>query len=343
MLCKHQLDETWFLRLDIPALPPAISSRWQVIRQLSQPRRGGHPALWRRPWPTCLSWTRPGVHHSHWLPSARPNTVLCWRKGRGARVGHGDSFCYRVKEPLNLFLFPSYTSFSPEDPRNVFLISIPQPPSSFFVLGVVWLTECVCLQTVAQREGWPCSGHILTDPQCIDLRSQTGCSADMTPGEKDRLQGEVRLGPLSSFHIPNYCFCCLVAKPCPTLSDPVDCSPPGSSVHGILQPRILEWVSISFSRGSSRPWDQMPVIKYDQLNSDLPSWLVFTWVPSTPNLCVQLLRFTFHGQLLATLKWRELGPSSARMFWPKGGAQGRNVPGSRSMRTSQLSQEGLFS
>ena len=34
---------------------------------------------------------------------------------------------------------------------------------------------------------------------------------------------------------------------CPTLCDPVDCSPPGSSVHGILQARILEWVAISFS------------------------------------------------------------------------------------------------
>ena len=36
---------------------------------------------------------------------------------------------------------------------------------------------------------------------------------------------------------------------CPTLYDPMDCSPPGSSVHGILQARILEWVAISFSRG----------------------------------------------------------------------------------------------
>ena len=41
-----------------------------------------------------------------------------------------------------------------------------------------------------------------------------------------------------------------------TLCDPVDCSPPGSSIHGILQARILEWVAISFSRGSSRPRDQ---------------------------------------------------------------------------------------
>ena len=37
----------------------------------------------------------------------------------------------------------------------------------------------------------------------------------------------------------------------PTLCNPMDCSPPGSSVHGILQARILEWVAIPFSRGSS--------------------------------------------------------------------------------------------
>ena len=37
---------------------------------------------------------------------------------------------------------------------------------------------------------------------------------------------------------------------------PVDCSPPSSSVHGILQARILEWVAISFSRGSSQPRDR---------------------------------------------------------------------------------------
>ena len=42
----------------------------------------------------------------------------------------------------------------------------------------------------------------------------------------------------------------------PTLCDPVDCSLPGFSVHGILQARVLEWVAISFSRGSSRPRDQ---------------------------------------------------------------------------------------
>ena len=47
----------------------------------------------------------------------------------------------------------------------------------------------------------------------------------------------------------------LVAQSCPTLCDPLDCSPPGSSVHGILQASILEGVAISFSRESSSPKD----------------------------------------------------------------------------------------
>ena len=50
-----------------------------------------------------------------------------------------------------------------------------------------------------------------------------------------------------------------VAQSCPTLCDPVDCSPPGSSVHGISQARILEWVVITFFRGSSSSRDQTRV------------------------------------------------------------------------------------
>ena len=46
-----------------------------------------------------------------------------------------------------------------------------------------------------------------------------------------------------------------VAQSYPTLCDPMDCSLPGSSVHGIFQARVLEWVAISFSRASSQPRD----------------------------------------------------------------------------------------
>ena len=51
----------------------------------------------------------------------------------------------------------------------------------------------------------------------------------------------------------------LVAQSCPTLRNRMDCSPPDSSVHGILQARMLEWGAIPFSRGSSRSWDQTEV------------------------------------------------------------------------------------
>ena len=59
-----------------------------------------------------------------------------------------------------------------------------------------------------------------------------------------------------------YKMLCLVAQFCPTLWDPVDCSPPGSSVHGILQAGILEWVAMLSSRESSQPidWTQVSSI-----------------------------------------------------------------------------------
>ena len=53
----------------------------------------------------------------------------------------------------------------------------------------------------------------------------------------------------------NIWLCCVIVKLCLALCDPMDYSPPGSSVNGILQARILEWVTIPFSGGSSWPRD----------------------------------------------------------------------------------------
>ena len=53
-----------------------------------------------------------------------------------------------------------------------------------------------------------------------------------------------------------HCALCLVAQLCLTLCDPMDFRPTDSSVHGILQSRILEWVVFSYFRGPSQPWDQ---------------------------------------------------------------------------------------
>ena len=67
--------------------------------------------------------------------------------------------------------------------------------------------------------------------------------------------------------------CCWVTKSCLTLCDPMDCSLPGSSVHGIFQARILEWVAISFSRGSSWPRDQTRV----SCISCTGTWMLYCW------------------------------------------------------------------
>ena len=63
---------------------------------------------------------------------------------------------------------------------------------------------------------------------------------------------------------------CLATQPCPTLCDPMDCSPPGSSVRGISQARTLEWVAISLSRGSPWPRDQTHI-------SCTGSWILHHW------------------------------------------------------------------
>ena len=73
----------------------------------------------------------------------------------------------------------------------------------------------------------------------------------------------------------------LVTQSFLTLYDPMDCSPPDSSVHRILQVRILEWVAIPFSRGSSRPriWTGSPALQADPLLSEAPRNLLIEYTP----------------------------------------------------------------
>ena len=65
---------------------------------------------------------------------------------------------------------------------------------------------------------------------------------------------------------------CLVAQSCLTLCDPMDCSPPGSSVHGILQARTLGWVAIPSSRGFRNPGikPRYPPLQADSSPSEPP-------------------------------------------------------------------------
>ena len=93
------------------------------------------------------------------------------------------------------------------------------------------------------------------------------------------------------WHLCQYLSLCmykkvLVNQSCPTLCYPMDCSPPGSSVQGILQARILEWVAIPFSKGSSqhRVKPRSPPLQAECLPSE-PPFICHSVTKSCPTLC----------------------------------------------------------
>ena len=72
-----------------------------------------------------------------------------------------------------------------------------------------------------------------------------------------KFTGWVKFPKHPSSHSPSKCVCAELLQSCPTLCNSMDCSPPGCSVHGILQARILEWVAMPSSRGPSQPRDRI--------------------------------------------------------------------------------------
>ena len=80
--------------------------------------------------------------------------------------------------------------------------------------------------------------------------------------------------------LTKFCVCVLVALSRMTLQ-PMNCSQPGSSVHGILQARILEWIAIPFSRGSSWPRDRTLV-------SRIAGWFFTNWATREAQMKVQV-------------------------------------------------------
>ena len=106
--------------------------------------------------------------------------------------------------------------------------------------------------TVAKTQKWPeCP---LGDERAQKMRALLGLVAQSCLTSQPR-----GLKLREDWHIYTIDTRCLVTRLCPAACDPMDCSLPGSSVHGILQARVLEWVAISFSRGSSWPRDRTHV------------------------------------------------------------------------------------
>ena len=85
-------------------------------------------------------------------------------------------------------------------------------------------------------------------------------------------------------------WCCLLAKLYLTL-DPVDCSPPGSSVYGISQGRILEWVAMPSSRGSSWPRDRIRV-------SCIGRRILYCWATGEPHYVLYVFLKNFSNKIV---------------------------------------------
>ena len=162
-------------------------------------------------------------------------------------------------KPLSPFLYvPSLYSFLPntQSPPSLpsfpsFFLSFPSPSppfsfSSFFILGRGWGRGMYRQQRTRKPELLRLRYAHSTDTSLQDLvKIQTP-----SPG--------LRVSPRLSIsnRISAWVWVSVKSFSCVQLCDPMDCSPPGSSVHGIFQARVVEWVAISFSRGSSWPRDR---------------------------------------------------------------------------------------
>ena len=105
---------------------------------------------------------------------------------------------------------------------------------------------------------------------CQETQPQAGsCLASRSVQGNSKCWAALRTPDLGPHKL--CCGCCLVAQSCPTLCSLRDCSMLGSSIPGILQARILEWVAISFSRGSSwrRTRTRSPALQADSLLTEL--------------------------------------------------------------------------
>jgi len=107
------------------------------------------------------------------------------------------------------------------------------------------------------------------------------------------------------------CCCCSVAQSCPTLCDPMDCRPLGSSVHGIFQARIWEQVAISCFRGSSQPRDRTCV---SLASSALAGGFFITEPPGKPH-CQGYWSVIFFSCGVLVRFWYQCNAGLVKWIW----------------------------
>ena len=120
----------------------------------------------------------------------------------------------------------------------------------------------------------------------------------------------------------------LIPQLCPTLWDPNDCSPPGSSIYGILQVGILEWVAIPFSKGSSQPRDWTQV-------SCIAGGFFTIWATREANGKINLYKMGGTNLIMSILKSQKPFP-----LWSERAAWQRHRTGEGSEGTAVVFEDG---
>ena len=138
-----------------------------------------------------------------------------------------------------------------QESRVFFHHSFPNGRKESFMFAKVWRLHIhFSLSCIGEGNGNPLQCSCLENPR--DGGVWWAAVSGVT-------QSRTQLKRLSSSSSSSKWWKVLVTQMCPTLCHPMDCSPPGSSVHGIFKARILKWVAISYSKGSSWPRDQTQV------------------------------------------------------------------------------------
>ena len=189
------------------------------------------------------------------LPCSAMSVELAERwccRGSGTRVFRGNRL---AGQGLWILFWVQWEPLRTSCMRNCYLSPYPAP----------WPWPSVSGELSSKRIEFLGDRKVWAAGTCLSLPSaSTGLHGPTAP----RIPGTQRSWPLSLpptvgrgfHHLPQHpgplergVSCSIMSNSC----DPMDCSPPGSSVHGILQARILEWVAISFSREFSRPRDRI--------------------------------------------------------------------------------------
>ena len=129
------------------------------------------------------------------------------------------------------------------------------------------------------------------------------CAISIIDGKSRRWNQAVVLWLLLK---PGLCRCAKSSQSCPTVCNCMDCNPPGFSAHRILQARILEWVAMPFSRGSSQPvdWTWDSCVSYvgrdslPQVPAGKPHSLLTIHWPKTVIWLGPLSPWSFYGKLV---------------------------------------------